>query len=108
MRLGLIKNLVLPEPEPPTTSTFLFRALAGFFGLPDIISPSLCVRMMLFSGFGSINGAISVLLPQRAEPYSTFLRYFLASFPLRYTASRTMTAPPRPTSQSIAAPGHML
>ena len=66
MRLGFIKNLVLPEPEPPTTSTFLLLAWAGFFGLPDIISPSVCVRIMLFSGFGSIKGAISVLPPHEA------------------------------------------
>ena len=53
MRFGLMKNLVLPLPEPPTTSTFLFRAVLGSLGRLDIMSRSVRVRMTLFSNFGS-------------------------------------------------------
>ena len=42
MRFGFTKNLVFPEPEPPITSMFLFLAYFGCFGLPDIISLSVC------------------------------------------------------------------
>ena len=69
MILGLIKNLVLPLPEPPTTSTFLFRALRGSFGRLLMVRLSVFVRITLFHGSGSINGAISECVPQRAEPY---------------------------------------
>ena len=58
-RFGLSQNRVLPEPEPPTTSTFLFLAFLGSLGLLDIISPSVLVRMILSSGFSAMNGAIS-------------------------------------------------
>ena len=34
IKLGLIQKRVLPLPEPPTISTFLLRAFAGFFGDP--------------------------------------------------------------------------
>ena len=54
MRLGLTKNLVLPLPEPPITSTFLFRAVLGSLGLPFIVSRSVCVSRMLFSNTGSM------------------------------------------------------
>ena len=105
MRFGLIKNRVLPEPEPPTTSTFLFRANAGFFGLPDIIKPSVAVNIMLFHLSASMYGAISFLIPQRALPYSTFLRYFLAFLLLTYTISLTTAAPIIPIRTSINAEG---
>lgn len=82
MRLGFRKNRVLPEPEPPMTSTFLFLAFFGSFGRFDIISPSVWVRMMLFSGFGSMNGSISARVPHLAEPYSKFFLNFLAFLPL--------------------------
>src|SRR5699024_11906916 len=36
-RLGLIQNLVLPEPEPPTIKTFLLRAFFGLSGRFDNI-----------------------------------------------------------------------
>ena len=48
-----MKNRVLPLPEPPTTSTFLFRAVLGSLGRLDIMSRSVWVRMTLFSNFGS-------------------------------------------------------
>jgi hypothetical protein len=54
MRLGFTKNLVLPLPLPPITSTFLFRAYLGFFGLPSIVRLSVVVRRMLLSGLGSM------------------------------------------------------
>ena len=77
-----INTLVLPEPEPPTTSTFLFLALVGSLGRFDIMSRSVCVNITLFSNFGSTKGAISSCVPQRADPYSVFLRNFLAFLPL--------------------------
>ena len=63
--------------------TFLFRALAGFFGRLLIISRSVFVRITLSSNFGAINGSISFAVPQRAEPYSTLCRYFFAFLPFR-------------------------
>ena len=82
-RFGLIKNLVLPLPEPPTTSTFLFRAFLGSGGRLDIIRRSVLVRMILSSNFGAMNGSISLGPPHRAEPYSMPWRYFLAFLPFR-------------------------
>ena len=46
-------DMVLPEPEPPITRIFLFLAYFGSFGLPDIISLSVSVRITLFSNTGS-------------------------------------------------------
>ena len=66
MRFGLRKNRVLPEPEPPMTSTFLFLAFRGSLGRFDIIRLSVCVRMTLFSKTGSTNGAMSSGLPHEA------------------------------------------
>ena len=43
--LGLTKNLVLPEPEPPITRTFLFRAYLGFLGRLDMVSRSVWVKI---------------------------------------------------------------
>ena len=43
---------------------------------------------------------IDLCVPQRAEPYSIFLRYFLAFLPLKYTMSRIMTAAAMPTHKS--------
>ena len=65
-RLGLSQNLVLPLPEPPTISTFLFRAVLGSLGLPFIVSRSVCVSRMLFSNTGSIYGAMSLGPPHEA------------------------------------------
>ena len=59
------------------------RAYFGCFGLPLIISRSVCVRMTLFSNTGSIKGSMSFWLPHRAEPYSSPCRYFFAFFPLK-------------------------
>ena len=99
-RFGLIKNLVLPLPEPPTTSTFLFRAFLGSGGRLDIIRRSVLVRMILSSNFGAINGSISLGPPHRAEPYSMPWRYFLAFLPFRYTASRIPAPQHRPMNKS--------
>jgi hypothetical protein len=82
-RFGFNQKRVLPEPEPPIIRTFLFRALAGFFGRLLIISRSVFVRITLSSNFGAINGSISFAVPQRAEPYSTLCRYFFAFLPFR-------------------------
>ena len=75
---GLTKNRVLPEPEPPTIRTFLFRAVLGFFGREFIVRRSVCVKMMLFWNLGSMYGRMSSAVPQRAAPYSTLWRYFFA------------------------------
>ena len=53
MIFGLTKNLVFPEPDPPTTRVFLFLAYLGFFGLLLIVSLSVSVRIMLLSSFSS-------------------------------------------------------
>lgn len=82
IRFGLSQKRVLPEPEPPIISTFLFLAYLGFLGRLLIIRLSVCVRMMLFSNTGSTKGLMSSAVPQRAEPYSTSFRYFLAFLPL--------------------------
>ena len=101
MSCGFTKNLVLPEPEPPMTSTFLFRAVLGSLGRLFIVSRSVWVRMMLFRKSGSIYGSMSSGVPQRAEPYSVFLRNFLAFLPRTYTTTHMMTAPAIPMSRSI-------
>ena len=100
--LGLMKNLVLPLPEPPTMSTFLFRAVFGSFGRLFIVRRSVCVRMMLFLNTGSMYGRISSAVPQRAAPYSYPWRYFLAFLPRRYTASLRSRPQAKPTSKSSA------
>ena len=56
MMLGFTKNLVLPLPEPPMTSTFLLRAYCGFLGRLFIVRRSVFVRITLFHGSGSMNG----------------------------------------------------
>ena len=48
MRFGFTKNRVLPLPLPPITTTFLFLAYFGSFGLLFIVRRSVCVKMMLF------------------------------------------------------------
>jgi len=55
----------------------------------------------LLSGFGSINGRMSFLLPQRAEPYSISLRHFLAFLLLCHTIAYIMAAPISPTRRSF-------
>ena len=52
------------------------------------------------SNTGSMYGAISFGPPQRALPYSTPRRYFLAFLLLQYTISRNATAPATPTARS--------
>ena len=73
-----MKNLVFPEPEPPTMRTFLFLAVFAFFGLEFIVRRSVCVKMTLFWNFGSIYGRMSSAVPKRAAPYSMLCRYFFA------------------------------
>ena len=82
IRFGFRKNRVLPLPEPPITSTFLFRAVFGFFGRLFIVRLSVAVRITLFRGSGSVYGAMSSGFPHRAEPYSVSLRNFFAFLPL--------------------------
>ena len=55
---------------------------------------------VLLSNTGSMYGAISLGPPQRALPYSTPRRYFLAFLLLQYTISRSATAPATPTARS--------
>ena len=61
--------------------TFLFLAVLGSAGRLFMVRLSVWVRMMLFSNTGSAKGLISSAVPHRAEPYSMFLRNFLAFFP---------------------------
>ena len=82
------------------TSTFLFLAVLGSFGRLFIVSRSVCVSKMLLSKLGSMYGAISLAVPQRALPYSSPLRYFLAFLLLQYTISRRAAAPATPISRS--------
>ena len=100
IRLGFTKHLVLPLPEPPMTSTFLFRAVLGSLGRLFMVRRSVWVRRMLLSNTGSIYGAISLGPPHRALPYSTPLRYFLAFLLFTYTIRRNATAPATPTARS--------
>ena len=94
------QNRVLPLPEPPTTSTFLFRAFLGSAGRLLIISRSVLVRIMLSANLGAMNGSMSLAVPHRAEPYSMPCRYFLAFLPRKYTASRSPAPQHKPTSKS--------
>lgn len=48
-----MKNRVLPEPDPPTTRTFLFLAYFGIFGLLLMVILSDCDRITLFANTGS-------------------------------------------------------
>ena len=73
MRFGLTKKRVLPEPEPPMTTMFLFRAYFGFLGLLLIVSFSVSVRMILFSGFSSMKGLMSAAVPHEAFCQVLFL-----------------------------------
>ena len=116
MMFGLMKKRVLPLPEPPMTSTFLFRAFLGFAGRLLMVRRSVWVRMMLFHGSGSTNGAMSLGFPQRAAPYSSPCRYFLAflrfactsrhsAHPHRNPISRSRgTKPDSPFRNAIATP----
>ena len=61
-----MKNRVLPEPDPPTTRTFLFLAYFGIFGLLLMVILSDCDRITLFANTGSSNGSISACLPHEA------------------------------------------
>ena len=61
-----MKNRVLPLPEPPTTSTFLFRAVFGSFGRLFMVRYSVCVRMTLLENSGSVYGLMSSGLPHEA------------------------------------------
>lgn len=99
IRFGFTKNLVLPEPEPPITRIFLFRAYFGLDGLP-IVKPSVCVRMTLLSlSFKSMYGSISFCSPHTAEPYSVPCRNFflLAAliFIMNFIATPTRIPIPR-------------
>lgn len=63
------------DSEPPITNTFLFLASLGFLGLEFIVSLSVLVMNTLFSNFGSMYGAISLLSPQEAFCQVPFLIY---------------------------------
>ena len=65
-RFGFSQNLVLPEPEPPMISTFLFRAVFGSAGRLFMVRDSVRVRMTLFSNTGSANGSMSFAVPHEA------------------------------------------
>ena len=54
IKFGLSQNLVLPEPEPPITSTFLFLAVFGSLGRLFMVRLSVFVRMTLFWNTGSM------------------------------------------------------
>ena len=43
----------VPEPDPPMTRMFLFRAYLGFFGRLDMVSFSVWVSGIFQSGTGS-------------------------------------------------------
>ena len=103
IRLGFKKYRVLPEPDPPITSTFLFRAVFGSFGRLFIVRLSVAVKITLFWGSGSMNGSMSSLVPHRAEPYSSSFRNFFRSFPFRYTASHI---PPAMATPRIKSSGY--
>ena len=61
-----MKNLVLPEPDPPTTRTFLFLAYFGIFGLLLMVILSDWDRITLFANTGSSKGSISECFPHEA------------------------------------------
>ena len=61
----------VPEPDPPMTRVFLFRAYFGFFGRLFMVRASVCVRIMLLAKSSSIYGLMSSGLPHRADPYSS-------------------------------------
>ena len=64
--VGLSQNRFLPLPEPPTTSTFLFRAFLGSGGRLLIIRRSVLVRMMLSANLGAMDGSMSLAVPHEA------------------------------------------
>ena len=99
-RLGLSQNLVLPLPEPPTISTFLFRAVLGSLGRLFMVRLSVRVRMTLFSNTGSANGSMSFRPPHLALPYSSPWRYFLAFLLRTYTTSRNAAPMASPMHRS--------
>ena len=101
IKFGFTKKRVLPLPLPPMTRIFLFLAYFGELGLPDIISLSDAVKMILFSNTGSIYGSISFAFPHLALPYSTPCLNFLAFFALKYTIRRKPTPHATPKSRSI-------
>ncbi len=82
------------------TSTFLFRAVLGSLGLLFMVRLSVLVRITLFSKAGSTKGWMSSGVPQRAEPYSMFLRNFRAFLPFTWTMRRTRAANAIPTIRS--------
>ena len=86
--------------EPPTTSTFLFRAFLGSGGRLLIINRSVLVKMMLSANLGDMNGSMSLALPHRAEPYSMPCLYFFAFLLRKYTASRSPAPQEKPISKS--------
>ena len=71
MRFGFTKKRVLPVPEPPMTTTFLLREYFGSRTNSSMLTPSVCERMMFWSGSGFMNGLMSAFFPQRELPYSS-------------------------------------
>lgn len=100
-KFGFSQKRVLPEPEPPTISTFLLRAVFGSLGRLFMVRLSDLVRMTLFFGSSSTKGRISSALPQRAVPYSSPCLYFLAFLPLIQTARRSAAPQQMPKSRSV-------
>lgn len=94
----------------------LVPRVLGFAGRLLMVRRSVWVRMMLFHGSGSTNGAMSLGFPQRAAPYSSPCRYFLAflrfactsrhsAHPHRNPISRSRgTKPDSPFRNAIATP----
>ena len=58
-------------------------------------------KITLFFGSSSTKGRISSGLPQRAEPYSSPCRYFLAFRPLIQTARRSAAPQQTPNRRSV-------
>ena len=58
---------VLPEPDPPITVVLRFRRVAG----ASRLRPSVAVIWRFCLVSPSVYGAISRLVDQRAEPYSS-------------------------------------
>jgi len=65
--LGMTCVAVLPEPDPPITVVLMFRRVACV----STLRPSVAVIWRFCLVSLSVYGAISRLVDQRAEPYSS-------------------------------------